>query len=232
MRTYRAILFDFDNTLVNYTRAEEEALKATLFDLGILRDEADWPAFHAAYEPVSSRYWRLRDGHSHEELALLTFRETLERFIGRGDAAEELARMYGERFCGICRFEPGAPALLDALAGRYKLGLITNGYAATQRKRLSACGIADRFQTVVISDEVGFRKPDPRIFAIALRALGVRPEEALYVGDSLSDDYAGARNAGVPFCYYNRKRLPLAPDVRQDAVIERLDELLAVIPAG
>lgn len=162
----------------------------------------------------------------------MTFRETLETFIGRGDAAEELARMYWERFCSICHFEPGAPGLLDALAGRYKLGLITNGYADSQRWRLSACGIAGRFQAVVISDEVGLRKPDPRIFAIALRTLGVRPEEALYVGDSLSDDYAGARNAGVPFCYYNPKRLPLAPDVRPDAVIERLDELLAVIPAG
>lgn len=232
MNAFRAVLFDFDNTLVNYTLAEKEALTAALRHFGIIRDERDWEAFFACYEPVSSDYWRKRDGRTPRELSIMTIRDTLERYVGRSDVAEQLADMYWDRFCNACHFEPGARELLSHLSGRYRLGLITNGYAEAQRKRLAACGIGNLFQAVVISDEVGMRKPDPRMFDLALRQLDASPDEALYVGDNLHDDYGGARNAGIAFCFYNRDREPLAPDVLPDYVVESLEQLTELLPGN
>lgn len=230
MNRFRAVLFDFDNTLVNYSLSEQEALKETLMACGILRDEEDWPAFLRCFEPASSHHWRKRDAYTAQEMTYLTFRDALRQFLGRDDAAIRVAGLYWERFCHSCHFEPGARELLDHLHGRYKLGLVTNGYAEAQRKRLKACGIGDRFQAVVISDEVGLRKPDPRIFDIALRMLDAGPREALYVGDSLADDYTGARNAGIPFCFYNRNKIGLDASVRPDYVIESLGQLADILP--
>jgi len=229
VNAFRAVLFDFDNTLVNYTLAEKEALTATLRHFGIIRDERDWDAFFACYEPVSSDHWRKRDGRAPRDMTLMTFRDTLERFLGRSDVAEQITDMYWDRFCNTCHLEPGARELLSHLSGRYRLGLVTNGYAEAQRKRLAACGIGGLFQAVVISDEVGLRKPDPRMFDLALRQLDASPDEALYVGDSIQDDYRGARNAGLAFCYYNPGRKPLEPDVSPDFVVDSLERLKAVL---
>jgi HAD superfamily hydrolase (TIGR01509 family) len=227
---YRAVLFDFDNTLVDYSAAEEEALRLALSGCGILRGEEDWLAFRACFEPASLHYWLKRDAYTAEEMTYLTFRDALRQFTGRDDAARKLADLYWERFCSLCRFEPGARDVLDHLSGRYRLGIVTNGLAAAQRRRLAACGIAGRFQAVVISDEVGCRKPDPRVFEIALDLLGVRPAETLFVGDSVSDDYEGAKNAGIPFCFYNRKKIALDDGFRPDHVIESLEQLKAIVP--
>lgn len=229
MSILRAVLFDLDNTLINFSQGEQEALKETLRHHGLIRDEKDWAVFWQWYETISWDYWLKRDDYTRHELTLFTFRDTLARFIGKGDLAEQISDMYWDRFCNSCHFEPGARELLVHLSGRYKLGIITNGYSESQRKRLAACGIDGLFQAMIISDEVGLRKPDVRMFEMALEQLEVRAEEALFVGDSLEDDWAGARNAGIPFCYYNRKNIPLGEHVRPDHVIGSLAQLKEII---
>jgi HAD superfamily hydrolase (TIGR01549 family) len=94
--------------------------------------------------------------------------------------------------------------VLKELRGRYRLGVVTNGIDRVQRARLAASGLAPLFDTVVTSQGCGFAKPDPRILQVALDAMGVRPRQAVYVGDDPATDGAAARAAGVPFVWMDR----------------------------
>ena len=126
---------------------------------------------------------------------------------------------------------PGAREVLTCIRGHYKLGLITNGDTDAQRGRLQATGLAPFFDAVLISDEAGCAKPDPRIFAIALDALGVSAPEALFVGDSIEHDYEGAQNAGIDFCYY-QPDAAAHPEVQPKLRVRGFDELIERLCAG
>jgi putative hydrolase of the HAD superfamily len=94
-------------------------------------------------------------------------------------------------------------ALLEALRGRgLKLGLVSNAFdpPALLHRDLEQLGIADRLDVALFSSEVGVRKPHPEIFEQALSALGVRAEQALFVGDSLATDIGGAAALGMRTC--------------------------------
>jgi HAD superfamily hydrolase (TIGR01549 family) len=122
-------------------------------------------------------------------------------------------------------------ALLQQLAGRYPLALVSNfDHGPTARRVLRDHGLAGVFTATLISAEFGRRKPHPAIFAAALHGLGVRPDEALFIGDSLGDDVLGAHNAGVPVAWLNAKNTPLTPGTRAPQhVITRLTDLRAVL---
>ena len=95
-----------------------------------------------------------------------------------------------------CRIGPGTQQRLHSLGKKYRLGVISNADGRIAQV-LEGCGIADCFQTIVDSGIVGQEKPHPAIFAAALRAIGSRPEQSLYVGDIYSVDYLGATAAGM-----------------------------------
>ena len=82
--------------------------------------------------------------------------------------------------------------------------MVTNGIDRVQRSRLRAARLDPFFETVVTSEGCGFAKPDPRILQVALRALGVAPREAVYVGDDPQVDGRAAARAGVAFCWMDR----------------------------
>jgi putative hydrolase of the HAD superfamily len=94
--------------------------------------------------------------------------------------------------------------VLQALAPRYRLGVVTNGIDRVQRSRLAASGLVPFFETIVTSQGCGYAKPDPRILHVALDALAVAPCHAVYVGDDPAVDGAAARAAGVPFIWMDR----------------------------
>ena len=123
---------------------------------------------------------------------------------------------------------PGVLMVLDQLAERAKLALVTNGLGSVQRARLSRLGISDRFAAIVISGEVGVSKPHPQIFDIAFQRLG-HPDRtrALMIGDSLSSDMAGASRYGIATCWYNRDGAPRPDSVAHE--IRSLAELPSLI---
>ncbi len=148
---------------------------------------------------------------------------------------EPLAHELGERFGPERRarhetFADAAPAL-DALRGDYALALVTNGASCLQREKLAASGLADRFDAIVVSGDLVKSKPDPAIFAAALRALGAEPADAVMVGDSLSKDVDGALAAGLRAVWVNRDGAPL-PAGRGDVVAIRDLGALAGVLAG
>jgi putative hydrolase of the HAD superfamily len=119
---------------------------------------------------------------------------------------------------------------LESLRRRYRLGLITNGPASIQRAKIERFGLAGYFDALIVSGEVGVAKPDPAIFALALRQLGVAPRDALFVGDSPEHDMRGAEAAGMAFVWMNAHGEELPDGFGQPlAVIGRLGELMEVL---
>jgi len=95
------------------------------------------------------------------------------------------------------RLSPGVREMLDRVARRYPLGLITNGTSAMQRAKLASLGVGTLFDPIVVSEEVGLRKPDRRIFERAISGWGVTAASVLFVGDDPIADIEGARGAGM-----------------------------------
>ncbi len=92
---------------------------------------------------------------------------------------------------------PETKEVLDSLAGKYKLGVITNGYSKVQRKKIEMIGVTHYFDDIIVSGEEDFAKPDARIFLKSCEHLGIRPEEAVYIGDYYPNDIEGALSANI-----------------------------------
>lgn len=141
---------------------------------------------------------------------------------------EELLRDYEENFGQSCVGFPHLHAMLRALREEgYRLGVVSNGREAFQMRVIGALGIQAYFDTVLISEAEGVRKPDPEIFRRALQRLGVRPEESVFVGDHPEADIAGARRAGLRTIW--KRDLTWGEPTRYDAAVNGLDELPAVL---
>ncbi|TNJ63208.1 HAD family hydrolase [Paenibacillus hemerocallicola] len=225
---YKAIIFDLDNTLLDYDRCETDSMHLTGRQHGLEQWELfTWDTFWKTFSPINWVYWSERNERKlniHQVLEL-SFRDTLERLERDIAFATVLAGTYWEHFCRSCHFEEGARELLSELHGSRKLAVISNGIGESQRKRTASGGIAHLFDAFIVSDEVGHWKPDRNIFEIALRELGVDRSEALYIGDSLRDDYEGSREAGIDFCFYNRGKVRLEERFAPRYVVERLSDI-------
>lgn len=210
-KQYRAILFDFDDTLVSYDAGQRYGLEKAFSAFGIPPKEE----FFRIYREENEKLWRLAEKGeiSSEELRARRFELLLERGgikaiagVHKDLSSEALCEVYLENFSKSVEFEPGAEEVLREIAQRDGLrrGLITNGFTDTQRERLSRAGLAHYFHGIFISDEIGVKKPDPKIFQAALEGLGgPPPEEVLIVGDNLLSDIIGGKRAGITTCWYN-----------------------------
>jgi len=222
---YKSIFFDADDTLFDYPRAERAALRACLREFH-LRIELE--VFLDSYRRHNRDMWRSFERGETGQAALRVerFRRVAAEFGLEGLPLEKISAFYLESLSAQPQLFPGALATVRALSRKFPLALITNGIAAVQRKRFAASPITPYFQAVVISEEVGIAKPDPRIFAPALKKIGVEAGDVLYVGDSVTSDMAAARNAGMDFCWLNPTGVPV-PDGHAPAfIIAFIRELL------
>lgn len=224
---YKAIIFDLDNTLLNYSLSELESMKRTFRDHDLFSDdETQWDTFWGTYLARNFHHWMdFVNGGSIKtigDVLRLSFRDSLnlEELLH-----SRLSDTYWNYFCNTCLFEVGAEELLSNIKDKYQLGIITNGISESQRTRLKAGNIHDLFQSIVISDEVGIRKPNKEIFEIALNELKVSHKEVLFVGDSLQDDYHGSVNSGIDFCFYNRHNIEVSKEFQPQYMIKDLMDL-------
>lgn len=120
--------------------------------------------------------------------------------------------------------------VLDALAGNYRMGLVTNGAANIQRNKLIKGGLENRFRPIVISGEQGVGKPNPELLRIALRKLRHKAEEVVMVGDRLDTDIQMAHAAGRKSIWVNRRKNTPPPDApKPTATIPDLKKLESVL---
>ncbi len=225
--TIAAVLFDADHTLLDFDRAQRAALRIALksrrlpFAAGVL----------ARYRRINDELWeRYRRGAvAQADLGPERFRRLLQHMGASPRGAASLGRTFLDALARRGDLLPGCRRTLASLRRRFRLGVVTNGYDRVQRSRLRAAGLARLFDVVVTSEACGFAKPDPRILGVALGALGLRPAEAVYVGDDAANDGGAASAAGVRFVWIDGgARLPrgVRRPWRRVGSLEELREVL------
>ena len=148
------------------------------------------------------------------------------------ELADDLdARFEAER-AAMNLFIPGAQDALAALAGAYRLAIVTNGIPDVQREKLVRTGLDRQVDVVVVSGELGVGKPDPRIYEAALHGVGATADEALMVGDSFARDVAGAQAVGIRAAWIADGRSRPDPTVIPFLTVASLADLPAVLSAS
>jgi HAD superfamily hydrolase (TIGR01549 family) len=209
MRSARAVFLDLDATILDY---DDESWLDTVHDVcdALARSTGDLDAEPLArtYTEVCLSHWRAAEGTvvvspSGSLSGFAIWREHWQSALAaNGHHDDRLAELAVERYtqarAARYRLFDDVVDCLAALRDRVdSLAVITNGPGDTQRHKVAVTGLDRRIDTIVISGEVGVAKPDPAVFELAARRLGLPPAAAWHVGDSLDNDIAGARAAGL-----------------------------------
>jgi putative hydrolase of the HAD superfamily len=230
----RAIFFDLDDTLVDDTISTEECAEAAAREVAGGRGLA--PADLAkAYLDAAIAFWEgLEPGaiHTREHgIRRTMWRQALRKLGVDDDAlAAALALRYDAIRAERVEYYPDAVPILTNLHGRYRLAIITNGFAETHRARIAPLQLGRFFDHVLMAGDLDMVKPDPAIFRYAMTLLDVSPAESVMVGDRFNRDVTGAQAAGMRVIWMNVRAEPMPEGANPpDAVIATLSELPAAL---
>lgn len=219
----RNVLFDLDDTLFDFHKAEKIALTKTLVHFGIDPTEETL----ALYSTINAAHWkRLELGEiSREEVKVGRYRELFETIGVECDPVKATA--YYESMLAIGHyFMPGAPELLGELYRKYRLYIVSNGTAKVQEGRIGSSGITKYMDGIFISQILGANKPDKQFFDICFAEIpDFSLSETVIIGDSLSSDIKGGINAGITTVWFNPKGIENDSDIKPDYTINELPEV-------
>ena len=206
MNNVKTILLDVDNTLLDFHKAQRNALIGAFDLLGYPYDEA----LIDRYDLHNKEYWRKfeRGEITREKLVIERFETFFDVENIDGDAIK-CERAYRETLGEQHDFIDGAKEALIYLSSKYEINLITNGLMKTQYSRLRLAGIDKYVNKIFISEEVGSRKPEREFFEYVFANLpDAEIDTSLVIGDSLSSDISGGVNYGISCLWFNPKNKP------------------------
>ena len=230
---FELILFDLDDTLMDFSAAEDWSLEETLSSLGVdlqgLSNAGE--DFRVSYKAHSAKLWaQVETGEVNKSVV------KYERFVRASqDHNIELdGQLAGERYLEKLAervfYCPFAEELCARLSKEIKLGIITNGIDYVQKRRLAKSSIKEHVDYMLVSEECGYPKPHPRMFEIALERSGVNdPSQVLMVGDRLESDVLGANNAGLKSCWYNPHKQKNHSSIEPNFEIRELRQVIEII---
>lgn len=221
------ILFDLDNTLFDFNKAERMALTKTLLEIGITPNDLMLDRF----SQLNLAQWKLLEqGKLNRSQVKVRRFQLLFDEINLQQDAQQAAKTY-ESLLGVGHFfMEGAQQLLDILSPRYDLYLVTNGTARVQKSRIQSAGLEKYLKGVFISEEIGFDKPSLAYFSYCFEHIpGFEKQLSIIVGDSLTSDIQGGKNADIRTVWFNPSCECNHSDIIPDYQIQRLSELPALL---
>ena len=229
MGKYRTILWDLDQTLLDFDRSMDYAIRAVFEQYDLYIDEK----IAARYEVINRDHWnRLERGEiTKEEVKVGRFRTLLEELGIRHIKPEEIAASYQEALGSVYYYIDGAVEVVTRLRELgYHQYVVTNGVNTTQNSKMKLSGFDKLTDGVFVSELMGYPKPMKGYFdaCFALLPEGTR-EQSILVGDSLTSDMQGANNAGIAACWFNPQGKEKDVEVRIDYEIRHLKELLEIL---
>jgi len=226
-RTYEYLLFDIDNTLMDFTAGEKTALFQSMEEMGVPITEADYQR----YLEINRAAWARFETGELDSKAVQRVRFE-DYAIHLGVPAEQgtaLNARYVENLGQQAILLPGAMEMLETLSKRYKLAVATNGLTLVQRARLQKSGFLPLLGGVFISQEMGVQKPDKAYYDNIFNTFGDADHaKYLMIGDSLSADIAGGVNAGIDTCWY-RPAGAGESHIRPTYTVDGFDALLELL---
>lgn len=227
-KKYNVLFFDVDDTLLDFGAAEREALGLLLRDRGIEIREA----YIQCYHRINASMWKqLERGEiTREKLQSERFVQFFDAMGLKEKADGEENRIYRRYLSQAAIPIAGAEEVLRELGSRYPLYVVSNGNTQVQYGRLGISGFQTYFRQIFLSEEIGYTKPDARFFEECLKRLpDTKREEILLIGDSLSSDMAGGRNAGMDTCWYNPTGISRDESIPVTYEIRELKELCTLL---
>ncbi len=195
---YKYLLFDLDDTLLDFGKAQVLAFKKLLEDENIEYSDESFEK----YETINKSLWRSfeRGEISNKEVTSERFIRFFALFGMKVDGSEVDNRFRSYLAEGNQLFE-GIVEMLEKLSLTHKLYIASNGIGITQHTRLKNNNLNKYFDKIFISEEIGSKKPDREFFDIILKEIGVEDKgEVLMIGDTLTSDILGANNVGIDSC--------------------------------
>jgi HAD superfamily hydrolase (TIGR01549 family) len=236
-RAIDTVLFDLDDTLLDDSTAYKRAARRVAEDLAAERG-VDIERLVAAYVAQASSFWK-KLSHEHLTLPIHDARAQLwsDALVASGVAvdtalAERCAESYTRYRADGLELFPGALDLVLALrAHGCKLGIVSNGFAATHNEKVDRLGLRPYMDGLFLADEMGMVKPDPEIFRLVCRTLGSQPARTAMVGDRYDRDIIGAGTVGLFTVLIDIHAIPLPDGAHPpDAVVNSIGDVLEILP--
>lgn len=225
---YRFVFLDLDDTILDFGAAERVALTRAYREYGIDTTEE----LMARYHVINLEHWeRYERGETTREALLVNRHDQLFREFSIPLSGRDVEALY-RKYLGVGHyFIDGAVECLDYLKSRgYRLFLASNGVADTQNTRLDSAGIRSYFEGIFISEDSGSYKPEKAYFDYCFaRIPGFNPKQAILIGDSLTSDIRGGKNAGIGTCWLNRTGKTAPEALRPDFEIRSLAEIREIL---
>ena len=227
------IFWDIDGTLLDFLAAEKAAIKALFFKFGF---GACSDGMVAEYSAINKRAWKkIETGEMTKATALEErFREFFALHGISADKAKDFNEEYQLRLGDTVVYCDESYEVIEALRGKVKQYAASNGTIAAQTRKLKNSGLGKLFDGVFLSEAVGAEKPDVRFFNAAFEAIEkaggrINKEHTLIVGDSLTSDILGGKNAGIKTCFYNPRGEERENGITPDLEIKNLNEIYGIL---
>ena len=223
---YKAVFLDIDDTVFNFKKCSESALKETFSTLNLEYNKDVFELFSA----IDERLWKQQKEELLSVADVLDIRfaelsETLGLDYDSNLAKEHFGNLLGEQYI----MEPGIEEVLKNISADYKIYAASNGVLTMQKNRLELSGLKRYFTDLYVSDDIGSAKPNIRFFTESMKRAGLESADILMIGDSLISDIAGANNADIDSVWYNPYGLENETDIEADYEIKDLHELAGIL---
>ncbi|MBQ8001643.1 MAG: YjjG family noncanonical pyrimidine nucleotidase [Ruminococcus sp.] len=200
---FDAVLLDADETIFDFLEAEKESVLKTAQSFDINADEED----ARIYSSINLSFWKqLEEGTvTREELKVLRFKKWFE-FLGELHTDPyAFAASYEDTLSRTGILLEGAEEFIKRLSALCPVYIVTNGLSKCQHGRMDKSPVRKYISGLFISEEIGYTKPDRRFFYKVFEAIGITERaKVIIIGDSLTSDMQGGRNAGIKTCRYSR----------------------------
>ena len=201
------IFFDLDHTLWDFDKNSELAFEKIFKEN---HPTLDTKVFIAVYAPINQACWKLYqvDKITQEELRYKRLKDSFDA-INYSISDDEILKFsidYIKYLPENNTLFDGAKEVLEYLNKKYKLHVITNGFADVQDKKLYNSGIACYFSSITNSEMAGVKKPNPKIYEHALNLANTKKKNAIMIGDCLVADIQGAIDFGIRAIYFNPEK--------------------------
>ena len=251
MKQYKAVFIDWDDTIGDFIGAAKLALQE-MYDKYQLSDYfASHEEFVSLYKPHNIELWDKygKDLVTKEYLSFdrffyplmhgskvspqiqsyTTLHNSTPHYTTLAALAEQLSEDFLHLTTAHFSLLEGAEKLVRYLAEKYPLTVVTNGFVEVQYEKFDRSGLRDCFAHIVLSEEVGCQKPNPRIYEEALRMNGLSAEDVVMIGDSWSSDIQGAINAGIDQIWIRKSKDPLPEGQHATYIVNTLSEVMEIL---
>ncbi len=201
MKKYDVLLFDADDTLLDFTQSEKIAVQEVMKHYGINPTLENCQLYHE----ININYWKMFENNLIDKPSLLVkrFAEFFDK-LGKKENPEEINKLYFSILREQSILLPNALELVKRISKQYPLYIVTNGTAIVQERRMELSPIKQYITKIYISEKIGYQKPKKEFFDYVFNDLKItNPQRVILLGDSLTSDIQGGVNAGIDTCWFN-----------------------------